>query len=126
MRITRISYILTTKNVPMEYIARQIAIQPHSIQTEFPPQSIADPWWSIEVSSDSASIEEPLVQLIDIILPKLRIIKDLISEYSILSTISIFVRADYEERPEISISPSFYSVFEQLNAELVFDIAYEW
>lgn len=126
MRKIAIRFFLSCETPPMESLSKKIGIEPFYSCSNFPKGSIAKPFWYTEVVSDALCIEDPLSKLKERISPRLKEIVMLCKENQIKTSFQIVIRADYADRPEITISPMFFPFFEQLNAELNLDIAYEW
>ena len=123
MKKTRIVFYLRSKNIAMEELSKRIGIEPFGTRSVFPKHSRAIPFWYTEVESDASRLEEPLAEMEERIRPRLKDIVALCEEYQIEASFYIPILADYPERPEISISPRFYPLFEQLNAEVTLDVA---
>lgn len=117
--------VLTSEQKDVDLIAKELDIHPFSAEKTFPRGSIARPFWSTAIVSDYNNIEEPLAALKDMITPKLGKIRGLLQDGYVSSSLLIIVRADYVDRPEMVIPPHMFAFFEAINAELIFDIAYE-
>ena len=126
MRTVKITFDLETEQIQVEQIAKMLDIHPYETRSVFPKCSIAKPWWSIVIKSDWLDIEEPIKIIRDMLTPKMDVIKDLMQNYEIDAYLIINVRADYADRPVMAIPAYLYPFLEDLNAELVFDVAYEW
>ncbi len=126
MRTIILEYVLSTEQVSIEYLQKRIGIYPSNIRSTFPEGSSAKPYWSTSISSTKSNIEEPLRELIEVIARKKDVINDIALEWKVDSSVVIKVRADYPDRPELAIPPYQLCFFAEINAELLFDIAYEW
>ena len=126
MRKITISFILTSNKVSMDFLAKQIGINPYVTCSDFPKSSIAEPYWYIEVVSDSTSLEEPLNSLGSIIKPHKEQIIELCGKYEIEPTVLIVVDSDYEDRPELTIPFKLLELFSQLKAEVSLEIVNNW
>lgn len=124
-RRVSVELILESKQSDIKTIAEAIGIYPFHCRTEFPPRSIAKPYWSTGITLDTDSIEEPLNQLRERIISKEEIIKKMVHEGDVSSSLLIKVRAEYFDRPEMVISPCLYCFWGTLGAKLIFDVAYE-
>ena len=125
MRIIKIRFYISSTTITMDKLSKMIGIEPCYYCTKFHEGAIAKPYWCTEIVSDALCIEEPLAMLKERIVPRLEEIAVLCKENLIKTSFEILVQADYAERPEITLPPEFFPLFEQLNAELNFDIAYE-
>lgn len=126
MREIKVDFIITTNQMSMEELANVIDIRPCYCQTTFPRGSVAEPYWYIEERSTSLSVEEPLEQIKDRLSPKTIVIKDICEQLHIKPSVYISVTCDYSDRPEIVLSSEILKFYALLDAEIGFDIAYEW
>ena len=126
MRRVTVEWILTTERIDIESIAECLDLHPFSVRSTFPRGSIAKPFWSTYIVSDSNNIEEPLAELAEKIRPKMKVINEILQSGHVVSSIVIKVRSDcYAERPEMVIPSCMFTFFESINAELIFDVTYE-
>ena len=123
MRRIKIKLYLTGGTISMDELSKRIGIEPVYTSSDFPKCSNSTQFWLTEVESNALCIEEPLAGMEERIRPRLKDIVALCEEYQIEASFYIPILADYPERPEISISPRFYPLFEQLNAEVTLDVA---
>lgn len=122
MRYIKVSFILSSKNVLMDVLSDSIRINPSYVKTVFPANSIAEPYWFVEVSSSSPCIEEPLAKLEALIKPRSEAILNACDTYKITPTVLVSIAANYENRPEITISPKMLQFISSFDAELTFEI----
>jgi len=126
MRTIKASFILTSDKVSMDFLAEQIGIYPYVICSTFPENSIAKPYWYVEVVADSNCLEEPLYSLRSIIWPHQEQIVEMCSNYGIKPSVLIIVDSDYKDRPELTISPEIMKLLVHFNAELSLEIINNW
>lgn len=126
MRTITIEYVLSTEQVSVEYLSKKLGIYPSNTRSTFPKGSIAKPYWTTSISSTKSNIEEPLRELMEVVALKKDVINDITREWKVDSSVVIKVRADYPDRPELAIPPYQLCFFAEINAELLFDISYEW
>lgn len=124
MRRINISFIITTKEIPIAVLAKRIGIQPFRARTEFPKNSIAEPYWYIEVSSDSCCIEEPLQELVSVLEPRKSELVEVLEEIKEAPTVLVAVSSDYADRPEMTFPPKALKLFAQLGAEICVEVNY--
>lgn len=121
----KVSLILSGCGPGVKRLTEELSIVPSYSRDRFPPNSIAKPYWYTEVVADCSCIETPLNTLKERILSQLENILSLCKEYSLMPTIQIIVQANYVDRPEITLSPEMICFFNQLNAEVCFDVYYD-
>lgn len=126
MRKIVVDFIISSDKTTIDSIAERINIEPHYSRSEFPEKSIAKPYWYIETVSDSASVEEPLLAIMDTVTPKFDIVSEICRELGSSPTILLIIDSDYENRPEITIPSEFAGFCARLNAELCIDITNDW
>ena len=122
----RIWFTLSDVMICMEDFEKMVGIFPCTTRTIFPRNSINTPYWKTEVESDADNIEEPMREMVERIKPRLSEICRLREVYNLQAFFTIMVRSDYSNKPIMSLSQDIFLVLEQLNADLIFDIAYEW
>lgn len=116
------SFIITTNKIPINDIAEQIGIEPFYVRTTFPNNSIAEPFWYVEVSSDSCCIEEPLTKLASVLEHSKSEIADVLRKTETIPTVLVVINSDYEDRPEITFSPTALAFFAQFDAEICIEV----
>ncbi len=126
MRTVTVELVLETDRLPVGELAEQLDIHPFSTRSEFPPPSIAKPYWMTEIVSDWLDLEAPLLELRDRLAPKMDVLEALIRDYGISAAVILIIRADWEDRPVMAVPPHLYPFLERLHAELIIDVAYEW
>ena len=75
-RRIHIEFIIESDKVPMPEVAKRIGIEQCEVRTTFPKNSIAKPYWQVDVKSNDISIEDPLRVLINLLEPKTGVIKE--------------------------------------------------
>lgn len=122
----RIRFWLKNVFTDMSDFKEMVGVEPCVTREFFPQNSPAKPYWYTEVGSQADNIEEPMTILLQRIRPRLHEIIQICRENEVEASFEVLIRTDYADRPDMTIPPSFFPVFEQLNAEIEFDIAYEW
>lgn len=79
-RRIHIEFIIESDKVPMPEVAKRIGIEQCEVRTTFPKNSIAKPYWQVDVKSNDISIEDPLRVLINLLEPKTGVIKEVLAE----------------------------------------------
>ncbi len=124
-RIT-VFFCLSNVVIPMDEFVKMIGIEPCSTFSVFPEKSPNKPYWYTKVASDADNVEEPIREIIERIKPRLDVISRICTDYGIDASFVVQTRTRYAKRPAIEVSADLCSIMECLNAELSFDIAYEW
>lgn len=122
MRKIDVSFIITTDKLPVDELAKRIGIEPFRVRTDFPDNSIAEPFWRVEVSSDCCCIEDALIKLASLLEQGKLEIMDVLREIETTPTLLVVVDADYEDRPEITFSPTVLEFFAQFGAEICVEV----
>lgn len=126
MRKIKVSFILTSDKVSMDFLAEQISIYPYVSCSIFPENSIAKPYWYVEVVADSNCLEEPLYSLRNIIWPHQEQIVEMCINYGIKPSVLIIVDSDYKDRPELTIPLEILELLVHFKAELSLEIINNW
>ncbi len=126
MRTIKVSFILTSDKVSMDYLAEQIGIYPYVSCSTFPENSIAKPYWYVEVVAENNCLDEPLYSLSRIIWPHQEQILEMCSNYGIKPSVLIVVDSDYKDRPELTISLEILKILVHFKAELSLEIVNNW
>lgn len=108
----------------MPEVATKIAINQYEVRTTFPKNSIAKPYWQVDVKSNDISIEDPLRELINIIEPKTGVIKEVLAELGETPVLIIYTDSKWFDRPILSLPPDVVKFFAQFDTEIILDINY--
>lgn len=123
-RRIHIEFIIESDKVPMPEVATKIAINQYEVRTTFPKNSIAKPYWQVDVKSNDISIEDPLRELINIIEPKTGVIKEVLAELGETPVLIIYTDSKWFDRPILSLPPDVVKFFAQFDTEIILDINY--
>lgn len=108
----------------MPEVATKIAINQYEVRTTFPKNSIAKPYWQVDVKSNDISIEDPLRVLITILEPKTGVIKEVLAELEETPVLIIYTDSKWFDRPILSLPPDVVKFFAQFDTEIILDINY--
>ena len=122
--MTRTALILTGASSDVTELSRYLDIQPSIIRTTFPEKSVADPFWYTEIASKASSVNDTLQMLIDRVSDRMDKILKVCHDGKVEPTVQILITCDYENRPEISLSPNSIEFVSKLGAELCIDVSY--
>lgn len=108
----------------MHALVERIGIEQCEVRTTFPKNSIAKPYWQVDVKSNDISIEDPLRVLINILEPKTGVIKEVLAELGETPVLSIYTESKWFERPVLELPPDVVKFFVQFDTEIILDINY--
>lgn len=123
-RRIHIEFVIESDKVSMPEVAKKIGIEPCEVRTTFPKNSIAKPYWQVDVKSNGISTEDPLRELINIIEPKTGVIKEVLAELGETPVLSIYTESKWFERPVLELPPDVVKFFAQFDTEIILDINY--
>lgn len=108
----------------MHALVERIGIEQCEVRTTFSKNSIAKPYWQVDVKSNDISIEGPLRVLINILEPKTGVIKEVLAELGETPVLSIYTESKWFERPVLELPPDVVKFFAQFDTEIILDINY--
>lgn len=123
-RRIHIEFIIESDKVPMPEVAKRIGIEQCEVRTTFPKNSIAKPYWQVDVKSNGISTEDPLRVLINILEPKTGVIKEVLAELGETPVLSIYTESKWFDRPILELSHDVVQFFAQFDTEIILDINY--
>lgn len=115
------AFVLSSPKIDVDHVAQMMGIPGAEIRTQFPKNSIAEPWWSVKVEKYSNSFDAVLRELMGLLSDKAGIIKELCEQYNIVPVVSIVVEFTYQNRPEMWFSRDILAFFADLNTEIGID-----
>lgn len=117
----KVIFCLSSPEIDVHRVYRAMEMPDAEIRTEFPKNSIAEPWWSIEIEKRIDTFDDPLRELMKRLSDKTQIIKSLCEQYQIVPVVSMIVEFTYQNRPEMWFSKDILAFFADLNAEIGID-----
>lgn len=123
-RRIHIEFIIESDKVPMPEVAKRIGIEQCEVRTTFPKNSIAKPYWQVDVKSNDISIEDPLRVLINLLEPKTGIIKEVLAELGETPVLGIYTESKWFDRPILELSHDVLQFFAQFDSDIIFDVNY--
>ncbi|CCX71518.1 unknown [Firmicutes bacterium CAG:555] len=123
-RRIHIEFIIESDKVPMPEVAKRIGIEQCEVRTTFPKNSIAKPYWQVDVKSNDISIEDPLRVLINLLEPKTGVIKEVLAELGETPVLSIYTESKWFDRPILELSHDVLQFFAQFDSDIIFDVNY--
>lgn len=123
-RRIHIEFIIESDKVPMPEVAKRIGIEQCEVRTTFPKNSIAKPYWQVDVKSNDISIEDPLRVLINLLEPKTGVIKEVLAELGETPVLGIYTESKWFDRPILELSHDVLQFFAQFDTEIILDINY--
>lgn len=108
----------------MPEVAKRIGIEQCEVRTTFPKNSIAKPYWQVDVKSNDISIEDPLRVLINLLEPKTGVIKEVLAELGETPILSIYTESKWFDRPILELSHDVLQFFAQFDSDIIFDVNY--
>lgn len=123
-RRIHIEFIIESDKVPMPEVAKRIGIEQCEVRTTFPKNSIAKPYWQVDVKSNDISIEDPLRVLINLLEPKTGVIKEVLAELGETPVLGIYTESKWFYRPILELSHDLLQFFAQLDSDIIFDVNY--
>lgn len=123
-RRIHIEFIIESDKVPMPEVAKRIGIEQCEVRTTFPKNSIAKPYWQVDVKSNAISIEDPLRVLINLLEPKTGVIKEVLAELGETPVLSIYTESKWFDRPILELSHDVLQFFAQFDSDIIFDVNY--
>lgn len=123
-RRIHIEFIIESDNVPMPEVAKRIGIEQCEVRTTFPKNSIAKPYWQVDVKSNDISIEDPLRVLINLLEPKTGVIKEVLAELGETPVLGIYTESKWFDRPILELSHDVLQFFSQFDSDIIFDVNY--
>lgn len=123
-RRIHIEFIIESDKVSMPEVAKKIAIEQCEVRTTFPKNSIAKPYWQVDVKSNGISTEDPLRELINIIEPKTGVIKEVLAELRETPVLCIYTESKWFDRPVLELSHDVVQFFAQFDSDIIFDVNY--
>lgn len=123
-RRIHIEFIIESDKVPMPEVAKRIGIEQCEVRTTFPKNSIAKPYWQVEVKSNDISIEDPLRVLINLLEPKTGVIKEVLAELGETPVLGIYTESKWFDRPILELSHDVLQFFAQFDSDIIFDVNY--
>lgn len=123
-RRIHIEFIIESDKVPMPEVAKRIGIEQCEVRTTFPKNSIAKPYWQVDVKSNAISIEDPLRVLINLLEPKTGVIKEVLAELGETPVLGIYTESKWFYRPILELSHDLLQFFAQFDSDIIFDVNY--
>lgn len=123
-RRIHIEFIIESDKVPMPELAKRIGIEQCEVRTTFPKNSIAKPYWQVDVKSNDISIEDPLRVLINLLEPKTGVIKEVLVELGETPVLGIYTESKWFDRPILELSHDVLLFFAQFDSDIIFDVNY--
>lgn len=123
-RRIHIEFIIESDKVPMPEVAKRIGIEQCEVRTTFPKNSIAKPYWQVDVKSNDISIEDPLRVLINLLEPKTGVIKEVLAELGETPVLGIYTESKWFYRPILELSHDVLQFFAQFDSDIIFDVNY--
>ena len=123
-RRIHIEFIIESDKVPMPEVAMRIGIEQCEVRTTFPKNSIAKPYWQVDVKSNDISIEDPLRVLINLLEPKTGVIKEVLAELGETPVLGIYTESKWFDRPILELSHDVLQFFAQFDSDIIFDVNY--
>lgn len=123
-RRIHIEFIIERDKVPMPEVAKRIGIEQCEVRTTFPKNSIAKPYWQVDVKSNDISIEDPLRVLINLLEPKTGVIKEVLAELGETPVLGIYTESKWFDRPILELSHDVLQFFAQFDSDIIFDVNY--
>lgn len=123
-RRIHIEFIIESDKVPMPEVAKRIGIEQCEVRTTFPKNSIAKPYWQVDVKSNDISIEDPLRVLINLLEPKTGVIKEVLAELGETPVLGIYTESKWFDRPILELSHDVLQFFTQFDSDIIFDVNY--
>lgn len=123
-RRIHIEFIVESDKVPMPEVAKRIGIEQCEVRTTFPKNSIAKPYWQVDVKSNDISIEDPLRVLINLLEPKTGVIKEVLAELGETPVLGIYTESKWFDRPILELSHDVLQFFSQFDSDIIFDVNY--
>ncbi|MFR7758360.1 MAG: DUF4279 domain-containing protein [Christensenellales bacterium] len=123
-RRIHIEFIIESDKVPMSEVAKRIGIEQCEVRTTFPKNSIAKPYWQVDVKSNDISIEDPLRVLINLLEPKTGVIKEVLAELGETPVLGIYTESKWFDRPILELSHDVLPFFAQFDSDIIFDVNY--
>lgn len=123
-RRIHIEFIIESDKVPMPEMAKRIGIEQCEVRTTFPKNSIAKPYWQVDVKSNDISIEDPLRVLINLLEPKTGVIKEVLAELGETPVLGIYTESKWFDRPILELSHDVLQFFAQFDSDIIFDVNY--
>lgn len=123
-RRIHIEFIIESDKVPMPEVAKRIGIEQCEVRTTFPKNSIAKPYWQVDVKSNDISIEDPLRVLMNLLEPKTGVIKEVLAELGETPVLGIYTESKWFYRPILELSHDLLQFFAQFDSDIIFDVNY--
>lgn len=123
-RRIHIEFIIESDKVPMPEVAKRIGIEQCEVRTTFPKNSIAKPYWQVDVKSNDISIEDPLRVLINLLEPKTGVIKEVLAELGETPVLGIYTESKWFDRPILELSHDVLQFFAHFDSDIIFDVNY--
>lgn len=123
-RRIHIEFIIESDKIPMPEVAKRIGIEQCEVRTTFPKNSIAKPYWQVDVKSNDISIEDPLRVLINLLEPKTGVIKEVLAELGETPVLGIYTESKWFDRPILELSHDVLQFFAQFDSDIIFDVNY--
>lgn len=123
-RRIHIEFIIESDKVPMSEVAKRIGIEQCEVRTTFPKNSIAKPYWQVDVKSNDISIEDPLRVLINLLEHKTGIIKEVLAELGETPVLGIYTESKWFDRPILELSHDVLQFFAHFDSDIIFDVNY--
>lgn len=123
-RRIHIEFIIESDKVPMPEVAKRIGIEQCEVRTTFPKNSIAKPYWQVDVKSNDISIEDPLRVLMNLLEPKTGVIKEVLAELGETPVLGIYTESKWFDRPILELSHDVLQFFAQFDSDIIFDVNY--
>lgn len=123
-RRIHVEFIIESDKVPMPEVAKRIGIEQCEVRTTFPKNSIAKPYWQVDVKSNDISIEDPLRVLINLLESKTGVIKEVLAELGETPVLGIYTESKWFDRPILELSHDVLQFFAQFDSDIIFDVNY--
>lgn len=123
-RRIHIEFIIESDKVPMPEVAKRIGIEQCEVRTTFPKNSIAKPYWQVDVKSNDISIEDPMRMLMNLLEPKTGVIKEVLAELGETPVLGIYTESKWFDRPILELSHDVLQFFAQFDSDIIFDVNY--
>ena len=118
----KVSFYLESHEADIPAVGSILQIEPSCWRTEFPPTSIAVPWWKTEVEEKNYDVAQIVQLLLDRLQPKTEMIQKIIAQHRMRPYLVIKITARYENGPAIYLLPEQTSYFASLGAQIDIDL----
>ena len=117
-----VSFVLTSKEIDVQFVDSILNLPNSHIRDKFPPKSIAYPEWWIEIKEESLSTDDTIWKIAQRLEKKKASILQVCKQFNITPCLIIRIDSNYADRPEFVISPKTNQFFSELSTEIVVDL----